>query len=213
MKLINIILLVTFTINTNLGQSISINYNDVHIGQNISLLFHTKKEKHQFYGGVKYHLNRIAHDNQNNIFRNRFYASNFIEHLGVQVGYNRIIPINNKNNLLIFYDNQLTVSGTRGENFVPFSTIGNTIVYHQFIMEFQKIKALEQNIGIGLNVGLNDYFSVNFKIGGGIAFFWDIPFEFAPNQFYIGKSWDWEFSEFISVGVEYALKKRRFSKK
>lgn len=69
-----------------------------------------------------------------------------------------IFQINNENELLFFYDNQFTIAGTRGV--VSIKT---------------PFKTMEHNLGIGLRAGLWENFSATFKMGGGIAHFWDIP--------------------------------------
>lgn len=201
---INFIFFAFFFLN---GQSVSLNYNDVDIGRNVSALFHSKANKHQFYGGIKFHINNRVHDNQNNVFRKRFYASDFLEHIGLQLGYNYSLPVNERIRILFFYDVQLTSSGTKRESFLPVAYLGDTVLYNRRIIEFEEIKALEQNIGVGIRAELWDNIYFNAKFGGGVSFFWDIPFEFAPNQFYIGNKTDWEFSKFISVGIEYMFRK------
>lgn len=191
------------------GQSASINYNDVHIGRNVSVLFHTKENKHQFYGGMKFHINSQIHDNQNNVFRKRFYAFNFREHLGLHLGYNYSLAINERNSILFFYDVQFTSSGTKRKSFLPVAYIGDTVLYKRKIFEFKEMKAVEQNVGFGVRTEFWENIFFNAKIGGGLAIFWDIPFEFAPNEFYIGNRTDWEFGRFISFGIEYMFNLRK----
>lgn len=189
------------------GQSVSINYNDVDIGRNVSILYHTKGGRHQFSGGIKVHINSQVHDNQNHVFRKRIYASNFKEHIGLQFGYNYNLPLNHKNRLLLFYDNQFTIAGKKGEVFLPAGFLGGTPLYEKHVIEFQELKALEQHIGIGLRTGVWEDFYLNFRIGGGVALFWDVPFEIAPNQYHMAgaRKLNWEFGRLLSIGIEYEL--------
>lgn len=176
-----------FSLSILSAQSISINYNSVHIGRNVSALYnYSLNIHHQIYGGLKYHINTIERSNQGYVFKKQFHAYNFQEHIGLQIGYNYNIPIKNGNEFLFFYDNQFTIAGTRG-----------------VISIKTPFKAMEHNLGIGLRASLWDNFSATFKIGGGITHFWNIPFEISPNNYLIGDSNNWEFGGIISSGLEY----------
>jgi hypothetical protein len=189
------------------SQSISIDYNSVHIGRNIGLSYlYLLKENHEIFVGFKYHINNIIHDNQNNVFKKRFYANNLKEHIGLDFGYNYILPVNDKNKLLFFYDNQFTIAGTRGEVFLPSNTINGITLYSRLIIEFPPLKAMEHYIGIGFRAKVWNKFSVSFKIGGGVSHFWDIP-ERSVSGGYItlsGKP-SWEFGGIISAGLQYEI--------
>ena len=190
------------------GQALSLNYNSVDIGRNVSLLYQFGGEKHQFYGGLKYHINRVIHDNQNNVFRKRFHASNFKERLGLQIGYNRVISINERNSLLFFYDNQFSILGTKGVNYTPIGYLEDQVLYTRWVLAYQEIKSMEQYIGIGFRAGLLKNIFLTMKLGGGVALFWDIPFEYAPNMYVASNKLDWEFGGLISVGLEYKFRNK-----
>jgi hypothetical protein len=175
---------VIFSLNLLSAQSISLNYNSVHIGRNISALYgYSLDENHQIYGGLKYHINTIIRTNRSYIFKKSFHAYNFKETIGLQIGYSYNIPLKNGNELFAFYDNQFTIAGTRGVASIEYP-----------------FKAMEHNIGIGLRAGLWENLFATFKIGGGITHYWHIP-----NTYLLGDN-NWEFGGIISAGFEYKLK-------
>lgn len=204
-----IMLCLSFLCVTNLfaqHSSIVFNFNDVHVGRNVSLLYKFNKSKHQPYLGIKYHINSLVHDNQNNVHKNRFYAFNFWQHFGIQGGYNYKYPLNDNVNLIGFYDNQLTFSGSRSEAIFPVAIGDNgEVLYILDVIEFKEIKAMEQNFGLGLEVDLTYNLFLDLKFGGGIAYMWDIPFEYAPGRFFASDRHTWEFSTLFTVGLGIKL--------
>ncbi|MEM7660471.1 MAG: hypothetical protein AAF399_30490 [Bacteroidota bacterium] len=174
------------------AQSVLLSYQDTHIGRNMSAVY-TWGKRHQFYGGVKYHINRLIHDNQSNIFHKRFYASHLGEHLGLQAGYQWRIPLSSFGAILPFYHSQFTVAGTNGRDLVPSYSV----------ISFDQLKALEQFVGLAAEAGLGKGFFVDARIGGGVVLYWDIPSEAGPNTTYVGPSSNWELGGMVSVGIGY----------
>lgn len=202
-----IILLFISILSTDLilAQSIVLGYSDVDIGRNIGLIY-TTGTKHQFYGGLKFHINSTLQDNQSNTFRKRFYASNLREHIGLQAGYQFRIPLTVRSAIATFYDCQFTVAGTRSHfDLVPTIIPGVASGLTTSNLEFDELKALEQYIGVAVEADFWNNIFILFRIGGGIAFFWDIPYEYAPNQFYLGGPTNWEFGSMVSFSIGYRL--------
>lgn len=189
------------------AQSVRVSYQDTHIGRNVSAVS-LWGERHQFYGGIKFHLNWMIHDNQSNTFHKRFYASNLGEHLGIQGGYQWRIPLSAHSAILPFYDCQFTVAGTKGKDLVPtinpaFPYTGHDGPYTYAVIYFDQIKALEQYVGIAVEADLWQGLFVDVRLGAGVALYWDIPSQVAPNQFYVGPSTNWEMAGMASFGVGY----------
>ncbi|NJN77132.1 MAG: hypothetical protein HC803_01400 [Saprospiraceae bacterium] len=188
-KFIITLLFVIFGLNILSAQSISLNYNSVHIGRNVSALYnYSLDEHHQIYGGLKYHINTIVRSNQNYAFKKSFHAYDFKQTLGLEFGYHYNIPIKNGNELFGFYDNQFTFAGTRSVASIK-----------------EPFKAMEHNFGVGLRAGLWKNLSATFKMGGGIALFWNLPFLTLPSNSLFDNRINWEFSGIISAGFEYDL--------
>lgn len=184
--------------------SLRVLYNDVHIGRNVSLLFHRSFGKHELFIGPKWHINRRVHDNQNNIFRKRFHARSFLQHIGLQFGYKYNFPIHTSTSILyLFYDNQFTSAQTRGVYFIPHTISNDTVLYTRELWSFQTIKAMEQNLGLGLLALIRKNVFLNVQAGAGIALFWDYPSRIAPDKFLFIEKTAWEFSGLISLGLQY----------
>ena len=67
---------------------------------------------------------------------------------------------------------------------------------------------MEQNFGLGLEVDLAYNLFLDLKFGGGIAYIWDIPFEYAPGKFFASNGHTWEFSTLFTVGLGMKLNKK-----
>jgi len=189
------------------AQSVLLSYQDTHIGRNMSAVY-TWGQRHQFYGGVKFHINWMIHDNQSNFFHKRFYASHLGEHLGLQAGYQWHIPLSSFGAILPFYHCQFTVAGTNGKDLVPtlnadFPNLGDDFPYTYTDAYFDQLKALEQFMGLAAEAGLGKGLFVDVRMGGGVVLYWDIPSEVGPNTTFLGPSSIWEFGGMVSVGIGY----------
>lgn len=202
MKRLSIVLLVFFASHQAYCQLDLIgSFNTVDIGRNLNLTIKKDLGKHSVLLGLKYNLNRIVHDNQNNMFRKRFYATIFAEHFGFNVGYQYNFQLS-KSTLrpFLFYDLQFTNSHTRNLMFLPYSYDTNgDVLYKRYLEFFGPTIALEHNLGIGFTVNILERLYLYQKIGAGIVNFFNV------DKRIIG-SGGWEFGSVISVGVGYRLK-------
>lgn len=202
MKRLSIVLLVFFASHQAYCQLDLIgSFNTVDIGRNLNLTIKKDLGKHSVLLGLKYNLNRIVHDNQNNMFRKRFYATTFAEHFGFNVGYQYNFQLS-KSTLrpFLFYDLQFTNSHTRNLMFLPYSYDTNgDVLYKRYLEFFGPTIALEHNLGIGFTVNILERLYLYQKIGAGIVNFFNV------DKRIIG-SGGWEFGSVISVGVGYRLK-------
>jgi len=204
MKKLVIILFIILSIARGYSQVNMIgSFNSVDIGRNISLTLKKDIKRHSILVGLKYNINRIVHDNQNNIFRKRFYATSFGEHFGFNVGYQYNFQLSKSTiRPFLFYDLQFTNSHTRNLMFLPYSYDTNgDVLYKRYLVFFGPTIALEHNIGIGFTVNILERLYLYQKIGAGIVNFFNID-----KRIYGGVNW--EFGSVISVGVGYRLKKK-----
>src|SRR6056297_263818 len=126
-------------------------FNSVDIGRNVSLTLKKDLKKHSFLFGVKYHINKIVHDNQNNVFRKRFYAKDWKEHFGFNIGYQYNFDLNTLCiKPFLFYDFQFTNSHTRNLMYLPYDyDLNGDVLYKEYLEFFGPFIALENNIGLG----------------------------------------------------------------
>ncbi|TSA33186.1 MAG: hypothetical protein D4R64_14705 [Porphyromonadaceae bacterium] len=204
MKKLVIILIIILSIAQGYSQVNMIgSFNSVDIGRNISLTLKKDIKRHSILIGLKYNLNRIVHDNQNNMFRKRFYATTFAEHFGFNIAYQYNFQLSKSTiRPFLFYDFQFTNSHTRNLMFLPHSYDTNgDVLYKRYLEFFGPTIALEHNLGIGFTVNILERLYLYQKIGAGIVNFFNV------DKRILG-SGGWEFGSVISVGVGYRLKKK-----
>lgn len=207
MKLFTLVFLfLLISTSTTFAQlDLELSYNDTHVGRNFNLLLkkNFKEGKHTLYGGLKYHIGNRIHDNQNNTYWNRFYPRNFLQSIGLTVGYQRNYNLLTKAKFFWFFDSQFTSSGTYGVDYLPI--YNSEELYRRWVAIADEIKAQENNFGIGIKTDLSEKWSLIVRGGGGIVFFWSIP-EAYENGVFRDNSPTWEFSELFTLGFQYNLK-------
>ena len=177
--------------------SLSISFNRVHTGNNISVrhsLF--SKGKNELAVGLKYHFNRYPIHHENNLFYKAIDAKNFIQHLGPDVRYKYNFKKLKSENIIYLYSNvQYTYAGTSN---VFYNPIGNKI-YKRIDVEFTPMHMIEQHIGIGLSTKLTNNIYFNINCGIGAIFLWNID-----ERIWLGAyHHDWSVARGFSVGLNY----------
>jgi hypothetical protein len=200
-----IIILLFLPIFCNAQKRLTIQYADFEItSRNVGITFSQQKGKNTFYAGIKCHLD----DNigwLNNIYYRNLYAENFMQHFGLIGGYERnISKLKSKNRLRLtaFYDMNLSITGIRDSSRI-YDVIKKTS--YNDIIAYGPVYFLENNVGIGAYLKLNDSYLLNLRIGGGICNHW------RPNNGYGYRKeflWtkgllSWDFTRLFSVGVTY----------
>ncbi len=205
----NLFLFIFFAIGTFpvLAQTdLTLAFNDVYIGRNISATATYQIKKHRILAGIKYGINSFEHDNQNNMFKNRFFATNFLEHWGLVVGYQRSINVNKPNfELFWFYEFQFTNSHVRIDHNAAWkaNAAGDLIWHDRNEAFYGPTIALENNIGIGMNIQLSDRFFLTQKAGFG-----GVNYRNIQERFMFRNSL-WDFSYLLSIGITYRLKEKK----
>ena len=200
LTLILLVVILNMTIKKTEAQSnISLVYNSVHIGQNIALNYSQAFGKHSILVGIKYNLNRIVQDNQNEIFKKRFYATNFIEHWGLALGYNYTFRKVGAIEPYVFYELQYTNSHTRNEFVFPVEEDQDGKVYYTIDLVFLgPTTALENYIGVGIIIPVLDNLLITQKVGFGVSVFLDTD----PSLVYTNNMF-WEMGYMLSAGIAY----------
>jgi hypothetical protein len=174
-------------------------FNAVDVGRNVAILCKKDFNNHSILFGIKYHINSIVHDNVNNVFRRRFYATNFMEHFGLELGYQYNFTLKEPNlSPFIFYDLQVTHSPIRNNMFLPAIAYDkDNILYRKHLVFFGPYTALENNIGIGCISNITNKLFLYQKIGAGVSIFLGNDPKRLPRQY------EWEFGYVISTGIGY----------
>ncbi len=200
-----LIFIISFSANAQL--KISSYYSSVDIGRNISFLIEKQNNKISFGIGPKIFLNSLVHDNNSSVYRKRFYATSFKEHLGIEllIKYKPTLA----NWVLkphFFYDLQVTKSHTRNRMFLPYTydPITNDVLYIEEIVFFGPFTAFESNAGIGIEEKLFGNFCFSAKLGFGVALITGKDEKRPETLFRPFRS---EFTKHISVGIGYTFKK------
>jgi hypothetical protein len=178
-------------------------FNSTSSGRNVACTFSRKGGNHEFGGGLRININRIAHqDDQNSTYKKRLYATEFIHAFGINCFYNRsFFPQWEHVHPYFFYDFQESYSTTRNRDFLPYDVDFNgEFLYKEHINIFGPFLWLEQNIGIGFKANLSNNIFIQQKLGMGACFI------FGYDQKLLSKSFnwfEWQFSTLFTVGLGY----------
>lgn len=157
--------------STAFSQSISIGFNVTQSGRNVTAVYAKQVKLHEFSFGIGYNINRYAHpDNQFNLYKKRLYATNVLEHINLNFGYQHSIF-----NALkcvkpfLFFDFQAKYAPTRNK-FPDRVTVNSEgeLIYTKAVATFGPYTWLENNVGIGFTANITDKFYIKQKFGAGI---------------------------------------------
>lgn len=142
------------TSSNRFKKELDVNYNWSHIGRNLSINYNQYIGRHAFIIGVKQHYNSVITDNQGYAFRNRGYANNFGESIGLNIGYKYDL-LKQHDYLMpyIFFQSQLSN--------ISYKYIGDEIIYSpngNYIHSYSEVVGpfftTENFIGFGLKIRL-----------------------------------------------------------
>lgn len=163
----------TDTIARKFKKEIDCNYNWSHIGRNLSINYNQYIGRHAITIGVKQHYNNGAiTDNQHYLYKNRGHANNFIESIGINIGY-KFDLFKSHEYLMpyVFFQSQLSNIRFKQE-YERFETNSSNSIYYKTITEISEPLFVTENyVGFGLKVRLYKNLFLNQSIGGGIATF------------------------------------------
>ncbi|MCA6364493.1 MAG: hypothetical protein IM638_15755 [Bacteroidetes bacterium] len=155
---------------------IYVHVNEAHSGLHagVDWRYHAS-EKWIMYGGLHYLVNRIVTDNQQYVYKHRFYANNFGQHLGIRLGSER----------------QFSLKQTCVKPFVFIQVQQTRSALRTFYAPDLIVNSLELIEGAGLNIPLHRVFDVRLAVA------LSNPFIYSER---LGTSWD-GFSVYTEAGV------------
>lgn len=205
-----------FSLSLTYGQitatrnTISINYNDIYIGKNISVeygRFIDSLQNNSFNLGVKYHDNSPIQDNQYHLFKDRFFAESFLEHIGLTIGYNRFMHINSiKVTPFIFGQSDISYISMHNiarSSLEPFPD--DTPIYEEHSFSTPPWLTIETRIGLGVIIPVNKRIYIKETFGAGVAYFHEI--EKDPNVVILVPKY-WEVFYPWNIGIVYSFKSK-----
>jgi hypothetical protein len=136
-------------------------------------------ERWVLYGGVHYLVNRIVTDNQMYVYKHRFYANNFGQHLGVRIGGER----------------QFTLTQSCIKPFVFVQVQQTRSALRTFYAPDLIVNSLELSEGAGFYIPLLRVFDV--RLAAALSH----PFVYSER---LGTSWD-GFSVYAEAGVAWRI--------
>ncbi len=189
--------------------SLESNFNVVHIGRNQNILAKYQWNKFSLNAGIKYNFNKLASfpQSQTHFFKKTFWAIDFIEHIGAEMGFDFNILEKESIDLFGFYQVQVTKSHIRHEVYYasfPLNPDPQSQYDYAYALNLNYIGpiwAFENNLGIGMRAYFSKSFYFSTKIGGGIAFYKNLD----KNNILIGNLW--ELSEMVSFGLGWKFLK------
>lgn len=191
------------------SNSLSIIYNDVYIGKNISFDYGfsiDSSKKNILIIGLKLHDNRPILDNQYYLFKDRFHADNFIEHFGIDLGYNHTFKIESiKVKPYLFTKTDLSYISMKNVARNPLEPFpDSTPAYEESSFSTPPWITIESRIGVGIKVPIYKNISLQQDIGIGIAYF--IPTDEANSVIIFTENY-LEFISTWSIGIAYSFNK------
>lgn len=185
-------------------KEIDVNYNWSHIGRSLNINYNHYFGHHALSIGVRQHYNSVITDNQGYVYKNRGYATNLQESIGLNIGYK--YDFLKKSSIVIpylFFQSQL--SNIRFKHPYEYYESSSNGIYTVIASEnTNPIFVTENYIGFGLKVKLFKDLFLNQTIGGGIATFKGDNTK--GKIFEKSINYDIEFSHSIKIGLIYQFK-------
>lgn len=203
------------------SQSLNFGFNSTHSGRNVTLLFEQRIKNHEFSFGLGYNINKLAHnDDQGNIYKKRLYATKPVQHLNLELAYQRyVFPQMKSIKPFIFYDIQIKYSTTRNRFFFGYTYDSTLVVnrpedgilYREYIRYYGPFTWVEQHIGIGFEADLTDRIYLKQRFGVGVDFILGYEDSLANKRKTVNGRYewfDWEFSTLMHFSIGYRLRKK-----
>lgn len=179
---------------------ITASYNSVHIGRNVNIGIKKCIKNHEIGVGIKFLINSKVSDDQNEVFKKRFYAKSFKESLGLNIDYHYKFLNHWLIKPFFFYNLQLTNSHTRNHGFYPYAyDMDGSVLYKEYLDYLGPTIALENYFGFGYNAWLYNEFYLFQKVGFGIVNYFNV------DERLVGDGGNWEFGYMINFGLGYRI--------
>ncbi len=152
---------------------IQVNINDTYIGRDYSASYLHIRGNNEWHGGVNWFINRVHREFELHTYRNRFYADDFVEYLGVNAGYTRRIPFKKSHlNPGIYAD--VDVFGaevlTYGQAFYgAWTDQGDPVWFIDTIRTGKPVLSFSKSVGIDISPRLYKNLRFNFSTGVGLT--------------------------------------------
>ena len=203
------IIILSLYITNSYSQDLGLNYYSTGTGRNITAAFSKNFKTNVFGVGIGYNINSIRQpDDQNNIYYKRLYASNFMQHLSLNMYYDKYIFRSFKHiHPLVFYNFQLKYSTTRSSMYIVAEydsafggkTPEDNLLYRNYIENFGPFLWVENCIGLGFRVDITDNLYLKQKAGLGVNLI------IGEEPKLVKANVAWEFSGFINIGLYYKI--------
>lgn len=197
----------SFAQSSHFKQLMSINYNDVYIGKNLSAEYGfplDSQRRHLLNIGLKIHDNRPIFDNQYHLFKDRFYAETFVEHLGLNFNYNRVIYIEDLKIFPFFFAgvdlSYISMHGIARSSLE--SLPDGTPVFIESTYSTPPWLIIESRIGFGILFHITEYLFLKQNVGIGIGNF--IPMEENSSVVIVTPQY-WEVINTYCAGLVYTF--------
>ena len=188
-------------------------FNSDYSGRSINVLASGQvKNRHEFGGGLRFYINKYAHnDDQNNIFKKRMWATKPIHYFGIE-GFYQVHLFQKLPHIdfFAFYNIQLFYSTVRNRiELLKTDPVTKERGLREYNYIFGPFTWIEQNIGIGFTVDIWNNIFFTQRLGGGTTFILgrdtrkpDTPLLWKP-------PFTSEFGYLLSVGIGYRFEPKK----
>ncbi len=198
-------LLFTISLYSQKNNAFKLSYHWDHTGDNIEAAFQKNINNHSFSAGLLFFLNFNYDTNGHWTYKRQFYASDFIQHLGLNMAYSYSFHIKNSDiTPYLYYDFHMFYNRIRFTNSLfPYGMYNNKELYlvdNKFLSE--PLFTFQHSIGFGVRFPVYKNIDLFAQTGVGIIF---IHLKNTPIVTYNGKAKDPQIN--FTIGAIFNHKK------
>jgi hypothetical protein len=199
------------------AQNITVSYNSVMSGRNLTATYDIVKNNHEFNMGLGLNINCInPPNNQASLYANNLYAIMAFHFINVNFSYQYRVLHRLKNiQAFVFYDLQAKYAPPRNEivswtypNGQAADNAEQSFFLHSEEIEHDPVTWLENTVGIGYKVNVTDKIYLKNKLGLGVTYLLGYDWRLTNQTHEFDRSalrYDYLFGGIISVGVGYSF--------
>lgn len=163
--------------NYLISQSVIVGHNSTSSGRSISVDYAWAFKKSEIGVGIGININRFREDHRiDELYFKKLHADEIHEYFAIKGYYHKYLFKRENYNIYAFYDLQIRYSGAKSQIYPPVGYdpslivygYDDGIIYQSFTVNYGTYTWLENTIGGGIDIFLNEDFAVRYRIGLGM---------------------------------------------
>lgn len=192
-----------FTVLASGQNGIRFGYSNTHLGDNFTAEYLLTTRIIEFEFGIKYLFFGPNYGCSSYLLKNRAYPKSFLQHFGSILGISSKFPIRSLNlRLEAFFQTNYTYAGLHHKSYSPYGIAPDgRELYTYNVIIFDEQHNLENAIGIGFDLAINNRFKFHNRFGPIVLLFWGID-----DRILLGGNIHSEFGLMYSAGLTYTFR-------